>query len=648
MSVQAGIWNFDGELVDPTVLARISNTTACYGPDGEFTRVDRNIGMLYRPLHTTAESCLEHQPHIFGNGKMITWDGRLDNRTELISQLGKPLGVMSTDAEIVATAYEKWGNECFVKIIGDWALAVWIQTEQKLILARDYIGVKPLFYCQRSGQVSWCSRLAPLVLAATPLTLSDEYVITFLTACAERDLTPYEEIKRVPPGCFAEIDRNGVRVSRYWSFDPRRCINYKKDKEYEEHFRELFRLAVRRRLRANGGVASELSGGFDSSSIVCMVDDITNHEGSCPTITTFSAWDQEEPFENDFAYVCAVERKRGQAGHHARMVSTGDSLRLFSTDFEASPGLGARREFKAAEADFVKQSNIRVILSGLGGDEFAGNALDVRIHLADLLRGLDWGRLGKDLIAWSLVTRIPLVHLLLESARLLLPGRIENHKQKKMMRQPWINQRFADRVGRRGGFTNAVRGSVFWKPSSRDAYCTWLGMGRVLNLEPATTAEMRYPFLDQSLTEFLMSIPTSQLIRPGERRSLMKRSLRNLLPPEVLGRTQKAAAGRYIALGLTKHWPELQQTLLEPVSCRLGYLSKDAFALGIEREKQGQMGEDWMRLLRGLSFELWLRDCMSRGVFGASSGTSESQCARTEGNCSNARVKCRKEVSRHV
>src|SRR5882724_8480750 len=108
MSVHAGIWNFDGKPVDRELLDRISAETAEYGPDGEGLHVDGNIGMLYRPFHTTAESRLEHQPHMFGNGSIITWDGRLDNRDDLISHLGEPLNARSTDVVIMVMAFEQW------------------------------------------------------------------------------------------------------------------------------------------------------------------------------------------------------------------------------------------------------------------------------------------------------------------------------------------------------------------------------------------------------------------------------------------------------------------------------------------------------------------------------------------------------------
>src|SRR6267154_2345283 len=104
MSVQAGIWNFDGAPVERESLGNISRVLADYGPDGEALYLDENLGILYRPFHTTEESRRETQPFEFGHGNILTWTGRLDNRDELVSQLGEPLDAASTDVAIVAAA----------------------------------------------------------------------------------------------------------------------------------------------------------------------------------------------------------------------------------------------------------------------------------------------------------------------------------------------------------------------------------------------------------------------------------------------------------------------------------------------------------------------------------------------------------------
>src|SRR6266851_6452844 len=145
MSVQAGIWNFDGQPISREFLAQISQGVKEYGPDDETTFLDGPIGMLYRPFHTTTESRLEHQPHISASGRIIMWDGRLDNRDELISCLGDDLRDYLTDVSIVTAVFDRWGTSGFSKLIGDWAITIWDPREKELILSVDYIGIKHLF-----------------------------------------------------------------------------------------------------------------------------------------------------------------------------------------------------------------------------------------------------------------------------------------------------------------------------------------------------------------------------------------------------------------------------------------------------------------------------------------------------------------------
>src|SRR5260370_20024573 len=166
MSIQAGIWNVDEEPINRESLFRISKNIAEYGPDGETTFIDGSIGVVYRPLHTTSESRLEQQLYRSFDGVVITWDGRLDNRDELISQLLHVLKEDKTDVAIVAAAFDRWGTDCFARLVGDWGLSIWNPVEKNLILARHYIGVRTLFYCAKPNRIMWCSQLAPLALSA--------------------------------------------------------------------------------------------------------------------------------------------------------------------------------------------------------------------------------------------------------------------------------------------------------------------------------------------------------------------------------------------------------------------------------------------------------------------------------------------------
>src|SRR5712664_1172034 len=121
VSVQFGRWNFDGQPADREYLAKAEGVLAPYGPDGGGAYIKDSVGILFRAFHTTKESRSEAQPHVTPSGAVLTWDGRLDNRAELIRELRDILTTGSTDASIVAAAYEEWGTNFFAGLLGDWA-----------------------------------------------------------------------------------------------------------------------------------------------------------------------------------------------------------------------------------------------------------------------------------------------------------------------------------------------------------------------------------------------------------------------------------------------------------------------------------------------------------------------------------------------
>src|SRR5260370_25705512 len=146
MSVQFGRWNFEGQRPAPDYIEKVSATLSPYGPDSNESYSKGGVKILYRAFHTTKESRRETQPHISPSDAVITWDGRLDNRAELVSGLRDALTICSTDVAIVAAAYQKWGADCFAKLIGDWALSIWNPNDRSFILAKDPIGTRHLHY----------------------------------------------------------------------------------------------------------------------------------------------------------------------------------------------------------------------------------------------------------------------------------------------------------------------------------------------------------------------------------------------------------------------------------------------------------------------------------------------------------------------
>jgi asparagine synthase (glutamine-hydrolysing) len=615
MSVQAGIWNFNGQAVEGKSLVDISETVAEYGCDGESTYLHGPVGMVYRALHTTLESRMEHQPHVSVRGKVITWDGRLDNRDELISELARDLTGEQTDVAIFAAAFEKWDCDAFRKITGDWAVSIWDPFENKLVLARDYIGVKRLFYYCQGTRIIWCSYLGPLASCGDKFNLCEEYIANYLAGRLAAHLTPYREIHPVPPGTFVRIHNANASVHPYWSFNSRHRTRYQTDGEYEEHFRYLFRQAVRRRLRSDSPVLAELSGGYDSSSIVCTADDILAKEGAgTPSLDTFSYSYLDEPDADDCLYFSKVEERRGRIGHHAQVRGSGDTFSLTYPTFVALPVLGMRKEVEIARSEVLSSGKYRVTLSGVGGDEFMGQQLDPRMQIAESFALFRLRRFVTQLADWSLLMRRPWIQLLFESLCLLLPNSIRARVTEEAKVERWVNKEFARKHSLSTLLLQISDGPWRWLPSARgfhEAHRTFAGL--LTNLPPALD-ETRYPYLDQTLTEFLTSIPMDQLHRPGERRSLMRRALQGILPKEILSRRTKQLESRCYVITLAKHWEALKSVLTCPLSAHLGYIKASELETALLAVKHGQMPGTAMLLLRGLFLELWLRETARRNV----------------------------------
>src|SRR5260370_4983847 len=290
MSVQAGIWNFDGEPVDRRLLANLSDSLKQQGPDGECGHVEGSIGTLYRPFHTTAESRREKQPYLSRRGCVLTWDGRLDNREELIADFRSELETGPTDVAIVSAVFDQLETNCFSKFIGDWAVSIWNPLQRELIFAIDYMAIRHIFYYLKKDEIWWSTDLSPLVLLpGDKFHVDDDYIAGYFANDPDAHLSPYREIREVPAGQFVRVHLGRASVHRYWSFNSKSRIRYKTDAEYEEHFRHVFRQSVRRRLRSDSPILAELSGGLDSSSIVCMADRIMEKERvQAPYVDTLS------------------------------------------------------------------------------------------------------------------------------------------------------------------------------------------------------------------------------------------------------------------------------------------------------------------------------------------------------------------------
>jgi asparagine synthase (glutamine-hydrolysing) len=641
MSAQAGVWNFDGKPVDQAFLGKLTSAIDKYGADGGKTYGTGSIALAHRAFHTTHESRLEHQPYSSARGNIITWDGRLDNREELIHEFREELTTVPTDVAIVAAAFEHWHTESFRRIVGDWALSIWRPAERQLLFACDYMAIRHIFYYPKKDSIWWSTDLASLVLLSDDkLHIDDDYIGGYFANEPDARLTPYQEIREVPPGEYVHVRSDGkVSIHRYWSFSPSSRILYKTDQEYEEHFRHVFRQSVRRRLRSDSPILAELSGGLDSSSIVCMADDILLKEGAeTPRLDTLSLYDKSEPRGDDWLYFPKVEEKRGRAGAHIDAGKYGDSDSLQCPEFSALPGyLNAGSEITTERATVIKAGGYKVVLSGIGGDEFMGGVPNPTAHLADLILRFKFVRLAKQLTAWSLVKRRPWIQLLWEATLDLLPSSIGQYFVKQAKVDPWIDSDFARRTKLAVRQLDVDEHFGFRLPTRRSYISGIVIMANKLakSISPALTPEeVRYPYLDRDVIEFTASIPAGQLLRPGERRSLMRRALADIVPQEILSRRTKQVGARTPVIAMEKHFDEIEPRFNNSAfGSQLGYINHVEFLRSLYAARDGK-AIHVVRMLKTISLEFWLRDLAARRLMDA--GLVSSQAIIPDSVQSNA------------
>lgn len=632
MSVQFGRWNFEGRSAAPEYIEKVGLLLAPHGPDSYESYSTGGVYILYRAFHTTPQSHREKQPCLSSTGAVITWNGRLDNREDLISDLRDPLTRKSTDSEIVTAAYERWAANCFGKLVGDWALSVWNPVDRSLILAKDPIGMCHLYYSSDDRQVTWSTILDPLVLfAGKTFALNEEYIAGWFSHFPASHLTPYLGIHAVPPSAYVLFHSQGSSVlqsvKKHWDFDPGKRIRYRSDAEYEEHFRIAFAKAVRRRLRSDRPILAELSGGMDSSSIVCMADTlIARNTAECPRLDTISwfdaSYDHLEPDTNERRYFCKVEEKRGRAGCHIDLASTSTGTpqvvsEFFENDrFYATPSFSVvMNEVGRKYAAYMNAQGHRVVLSGLAGESTTGGDLPTPVpELQAFLARARFLRLARQLRAWARTMRQSSLHLLSEAIGGFLFS-VSVAVSPNIYPPNW----FAPDFGRRNHAALSCyphRTKLFGPLPSFQYNIRKLDAERRLltfyALPSACLRELRYPYVDRDLLEFMYAIPREQVVRVGQRRSLMRRALVGIVPDEILSRRRKAFRWPSPAKDKVTECRTLVESGRPLLSGSMGIIDPDQFSQALRLDQHN--GEILNSLDKTRYLESWLHHLVIHGV----------------------------------
>jgi asparagine synthase (glutamine-hydrolysing) len=659
MSVQFGRWNFDGQPPAAEYMDKVSATLAPYGPDSNESYSKGGIKILYRAFHTTKESHLEKQPHLCPSGAVITWDGRLDNRADLISDLRDAVTVNSTDVAIVAAAYERWGTSCLGKLIGDWALSIWNPHERSMLLAKDPIGAKHLYYSFDDKHLTWSTILDPLVLfAGKTFEICEEYIAGWLAIMfPAAHLTPYLGIHAVPPSSFVLLRPGSHIVSKYWDFDPGKRIRYRTDAEYEVHFRSALATAVERRLRSDRPALAELSGGMDSSSIVCMADTVMARSATeCPRLDTISwfddSYDHIEPDSNELHWISKVEQKRGRSGFHINMggLPHGEnepgSRKSVESEFD-NDRFAATPISNRSQSDFFKHCKVyiqsqgyRSILSGIGGDEPTGGGVPTPMpELQNLLARARFVTLAHQLEAWAAKMRKPRLPLLWETVQGFLYARVDLPKD--FLPAPWLHPGFVRR-NRAAFCAYPFRVKLFGPlPGFQDQVDKLNANRRFLShcgLQSELLREIRYPYYDRDFLEFMYAIPREQVVRVGQRRSLMKRALVGIVPNELLYRRRTI----FVPPGPNKdssiEWPSLAEIEYLTDNCA-GIIDPDRFATALQKARHNE-AVPFGNLRRTLTLMAWVSHLATLEIL-TNSMTASRQSASSTLDARKLRVSTR-------
>jgi asparagine synthase (glutamine-hydrolysing) len=608
MSVIFGIRNRDRRSVEEVEMTQFARLTERHAPDCTSLHIYGELAMGFQAYHTHARSRLETQPVNDIHGNALAFDGRLDNYMDLCGLLG--LRVHETpDSLIILKAFERWGEDCFTQIVGDWSLSLWIAETKSLYLARDHAGTRTLYFEDTGKHILWSTYLDTFVQRERMHQLDEQFAVSYLACQPIGEQTPYKGVRSVPPAHFLKFKPDRMVSVPFWQPLFRDRILYRTDAEYERHFFFLFKKAVARRADSSDPVIAQLSGGMDSTAIVSISDFIRKETGAVPAelIDTFSYYDDSEPTWNEKPYFTAVERKRGKAGVHVATSYLDRTLEPPDPAYTL-PGVdGSAIATEDALEKSLGRGRYRAILSGIGGDELLGGPINPVPELADhvargklglfLSRSVDWCVSEK-----AAITRL-IPNIIFSTGRLYWPPR-----RTTLRLAPWLTPQAQSILpGPEALGTVSLR----FLPSAVDGARTW---STIQETQPHrfpgvnVRYEYRYPLLDRNLVDFLLRMPPEQIRRPGNRRYLMRKALQQLITPEVLERKRKAFPARGPSLFIANHRSAIHTLLQNSTLSEMGYIDEKQLSLLLD---QGTPAFSlWMRpLMRTIELELWLRSC---------------------------------------
>ena len=549
----AGVLHLSEPRIDLQSLQRMTEVLSHRGPDGDghWMSRDGRVGLGHRRLAILDLSERGAQPMHYLGRFTVTLNGEIYNYVEIREDLIKKghTFVSETDTEVLLAAYAEFGVSVLERLDGMFAFAIWDQQQRTLFCARDRFGEKPFFYVYAPGKLfAFASEIKGLFAFGAPRQINNRMLFNYLAydvienpyAKAE---TFFEGVSKLEAAHYILIDGQGALTKRrYWAIPE---INVDRKISFEdscERFRELFTQSVKRRLRADVPVGTSLSGGLDSSSVLCTISRILN--GSGQGQKTFSARFHESALDEGDYIKLAAEA----AGARSYFTWPDARALLDNIDrvfYHQEEPFGTASIFAQWEVmKLARQEGVTVLLDGQGADETLGGYTHYFRTVFQELYSKDRPRFREEVRAYEELHKRPFNADWRFKCEAFQPGtlRLLGKARRRFSRPEYLQHLHPDFAAEYKMDPPPFR--AFGELNETLKHSTeGYGLEKLLRFADrnsmAFSREVRLPFLNHELVEFLFTLPASYKIGQGWTKRVLRNAMEPILPKRITWRVDK-------------------------------------------------------------------------------------------------------------
>ena len=611
----AGIVSADkGDQIDAAIVHRMCQAIVHRGPDDEGILAAGNCGLGMRRL-SIIDLSGGHQP-VFNEDRTVwvVYNGEIYNFAELRQEL-EAKGhrfYTHTDTEVIVHLYEEMGSRCMEKLRGMFAFALWDQPRARLLLARDRLGIKPLYYAKANGRLLFGSEIKALLAAAPELarTNPDALLEYFYFGYIPDPRTAFSGIQQLPPGHFLEFEAGKVRTQQYWDLPQYGTHSPRSEEECLDELEHRLAEAVRIRLIADVPLGALLSGGTDSSTVVSLMA-----RASTGPVKTFSIGFRHSDF-NEAPFARLVAEKWG-TDHHELILEPNIVETVEQLTRSLEEPFGDSSMLPTYYVSCLARKHVTVALSGDGGDEMFAGYERYRIHLHDRSYPIpEWmGRFYRRQIHPRLPRQLPGKNLAY-SASLPLNERYAEgisfepfQREMKVLAGDFVGLSEPLRVIRdylvKAPATDALSRILYVDTKT---YLPGDILTKVDRMSMLTSLEARVPMLDHIFLEWVTGLTPEWKMRARDQKYILRKLAERVgVPKEVIYRRKQG-----FALPLV-HWirHELKEmilsVLLDSSTEQRGYFNPRGVRQMLDEHFRGRRDHS-PRIWRLLMFELWHRN----------------------------------------